>query len=215
LRKKQALLKSYKGTVAKANEEHKGLVEKAEALAAETLAVAERIASFEAKIEVVEKEVQEVFGKMAGGEAEPPIGPVPLPQEGRANEFTEAERAEMYAIRAGRHEQAMEAQAAQQAAAVAAAVLEERRRAELRQARLAAIAAERLAAEGAGSAAGVGQQVPPEAVGEGERAGEVAAATGPLASKMAAHAAERRAASAPYTPARHSVDPPMEEGDPP
>ncbi len=86
-------------------EEHRGLLAKVEALDTEALAKSEHIAKLEEKEVAIEREIQEVFGKMAarGDEVPPQVRQVP-PPVGGGDDFMEAEKLEMYAARTARAE---------------------------------------------------------------------------------------------------------------
>jgi hypothetical protein len=201
LEKKKGLLKSLKGGIAKADEEHRGLVVKAEALQVETTAKAEHIAKLREKEAAIEKEIQEVFGKMAvSGDGAPPTVQQVRPPTGRGDEFSEEEKLEVYAARTRRAEAALWAQQQQHGAALQAAVADEQNRAAL--ARAAEAEAARSAEEAARVAALSAQ--PGSAGGNTDHSGSgggKGASSGvgrDLDAKMAANMAARRKANAPY-----------------
>jgi hypothetical protein len=194
LEKKQGLLKSLKAGAAKANEEHRGLLAKAEALQAEILAKSEQAARLEEKAVAIDREIQEVFRKMGdGGVAAPPqVQPV-RPPVGGADEFTEAEKLEMYAARTARAEAALWTQRQQHAAAVQAAVVEEQNRAAL--ARAAEGDALRVAEERAARdahQAGPRPEGQAEQVGGGSTRSAAAAGLDPALSELTASNLRRR-----------------------
>jgi hypothetical protein len=194
LERKQAFLKSTKGGLAKASEEHKVLVAKGQAIAAETTAKAEQVVNLEAKVEAVAREVQEVFGKMAArGDEAPPQAQQVRPPFGGGDEFTEAEKLEMYAARTARAERALWDQQQQHAAAVQAAVVEEQNRAALARAAEAEAARSAEEAEAARPPTG---QADSAGGGKGKAAGPSSGRG--LEGAMASNMAARRKATAPY-----------------
>jgi hypothetical protein len=211
LEKKRGLLKSLKASADKQNEEHRALLAKAEVLQAEILAKAEQAARSEEKATAVDKEIQEVFRKMgeAGTTVPPPVQEA-RPPVTAVDDFTEAEKIEMYAARAARAEAAQWNERQQRAAAAQEAAVQEQNRAALARAaeEAAKVERERLLAQGQQPPVG-----PPAKDGEhqGEGSGQGAEARGrsrsanrspssasgsaaTLEAKMAANAAARRKA---------------------